>query len=85
MHAVRVVEERAPYLLLERHGRFAVVERRAGHLYNLHCGRREPEPLTDLGAEHAVGGGQGWCEEGAARRVFEEITARYTALAERIW
>ena len=83
MHAIRVVEERAPYLLLARDDRFAVVERRAGKLYNLHCGKREPEPLTDEGAEHAVG--NGWCDESAARRVFEEITARYQELAEHLW
>ncbi len=51
MHAIRVVEERAPYLLLARGDRFAVVELRAGKLYNLHCGKREPEPLTDEPAE----------------------------------
>ena len=83
MHAIRVVEERTPYLLLARGDRFAVVERRAGHLYNLHCGKREPEPLTDEGAEHAVG--HGWCDESSARRVFEEVSARYAQLAEVIW
>jgi hypothetical protein len=83
MHDVRIVEERLPYLLLARGDRFAVVERRAGKLYNLHCGKREPEPLTDAGAAHAVGAG--WYDEGRARRVFEEITSRYQEFAERIW
>jgi hypothetical protein len=82
MHDVHIVEERAPYLLLERRGRYAVVERRAGKLYPLQGSRRAAEPLTDSGAEHAVG--SGWCDESAARRMLEEIAGRYTELAERI-
>jgi hypothetical protein len=84
MHDVRIVEERAPYLLLARGDRFAVVERRAGRLYNLHCGRREPAPLTDEGVDAAVGE-TGWCDEIRARQVFCEVTSEYARLAERIW
>ena len=82
MRTIHIVEERAPYLLLGRDNdhRFAVIERRAGKLYPLHCGRREPEPPTDTGAEHAIG--RGWCEESAARQMFEEVTNQYRTLAE---
>jgi hypothetical protein len=83
MHDVHIVEERPPYLLLERNRRFAVVERRAGKLYSLHCGHRDAEPLTDAGAAHAVGD-DGWCDERTARRVFEEVASRYHELAEQI-
>ena len=82
MEAIRIAEERAPYLLLARGDRFAVVERRNTQLYNLHCGRREPDALTDKGAAHAVG--SDWCDEISARRLFDEITARYQDLAEHM-
>lgn len=85
LHHVHIVEERPPYLLVNRDGdgRYAVVERRVGKFYNLHCGKREPEPMTDEGVEHAVG--NDWCDEGHARLVFSEITERYRDLAEHIW
>jgi hypothetical protein len=84
MPLIHIADERAPYLLLVRDDdQFAVVERRAGKLYPLHCGRREPEPPTDAGAEHAIG--YGWCEECAARRVFENVTTQYRKLAETLW
>ena len=83
MHEVRISEERAPYLLLARGNLFAVVERRNGQFYNLHRGRREPSALTEKGAEHAVG--NDWCDEIRARRLFNEITARYRDLAEHMW
>jgi hypothetical protein len=83
MRTIHIVEERAPYLLLRRDDdQFAVVERRAGKLYPLHCGRREPEPLTDTGAEHAVG--TDWCDEISAWRLFNEITTQYRELAEHM-
>ena len=84
MHAIRIVEERAPYLLIAHGKGFAIVERRAGKLYNLHCGERDPEPLSDEGAEHAVGE-DGWCDERTARRKFDEVTAGYQKMAETIW
>jgi hypothetical protein len=39
------VAERAPYLLLARQNRYAVVERRAGQLYAVH-GARRSAPMT---------------------------------------
>jgi hypothetical protein len=84
MDAIRVIEERAPYLLIA-HGRgFAVVERRAGKLYPVVNGERHPDPLTDEGAEHAVGT-DGWRDERTARQTFEEITGGYKQMAEKIW
>jgi hypothetical protein len=83
LRTIRVVERRPPYLLIARHGRFAVVERRNGKLYNPHCGRRAPGEITDVGALAVVG--QDWCDERMARRLFDEIATRYTNLAERLW
>jgi hypothetical protein len=83
MQKVRISKEQASYLLLARGELFAVVERRNGHLYNLHWGQREPDALTDQGAEHTVG--NDWCDEISARRLFNEVTARYRELAEHMW
>jgi hypothetical protein len=82
MHNVRIVEEQASYLLLARGDRFAVLERRNGQFYNLHRGQREPDPLTDMGAEHSVG--TDWCDEISARRLFDEITTQYRQFAEHM-
>jgi hypothetical protein len=82
MLAVQVVAERAPYLLLAKRDRYAVVERRAGQLYAV-SGIRRSAPMTDAGAEAVVG--DGWCSERQARRLFDDVVARYAALAERMW
>src|SRR5258708_38417189 len=68
LRTVRVVERRAPYLLIVRQGRFAVVERRNGKLYNLHCGRRAPGEMTDDGARGLVG--KEWRDTDSARRLL---------------
>ena len=80
---IRVVERHAPYLLIARQGRFAVIERRNGKLYNLHCGRRAPGEMTDAGALDIVG--KDWCDERTARRLFDEIATRYDDLIEHLW
>ena len=82
MLAVQVVAERAPYLLLARQNRYAVVERRAGQLYAVH-GARRSAPMTDAGADAVVG--KYWWDEVRARRLFDEIVGSYAALAERMW
>ncbi|MGO8915937.1 MAG: hypothetical protein ACLQJR_08520 [Stellaceae bacterium] len=83
MKTIRIVEERAPYLLIAYETRFAVVERRNGKLYSLHCGRRAPAVMTDAGALAVVG--KNWCDEKSARRVFSDIVASYAELAEHLW
>lgn len=81
MLTVCIVEERPPYLLLERGNRYAVVERRNSRFYGL-GGVRSSAPMTDLGAEAVVG--NGWSEEVLARRLFEDLADRYAELAERM-
>jgi len=83
MRTVHVVEERAPYLLLARGDRFAVVERRNGQLYGLPRDHRAPAPMTDEGVARLIG--DGWSDEVAARRAFDDIARRYAELAERLW
>ena len=83
MEAIRIVDERAPYLLIAHGHRFAVIERRNGNFYNLHSGDRAPAPMTDAGALAVVG--TDWRDEETARRVFDEIVTRYSDLAEHMW
>ena len=64
METIRIVDERAPYLLIAHKDRFAVVERRSGKLYNPHCGHRMPALMTDAGARSVVG--EEWCDETTA-------------------
>lgn len=82
MLAIQVVAERAPYLLLAKEKRYAVVERRAGQLYAVE-GLRRSAPMTDAGADAVVG--NDWWDDARARRLFDEIVSRYAALAERMW
>lgn len=83
MRTIRIVEERAPYLLIAHETRFAVVERRNGKLYGLQCGRRAPAAMTDAGALAVVG--ENWCDEESARRLFSGVVTRYAELAEHLW
>lgn len=83
MDTIRVVAERAPYLLIAHEGRFAVVERRNGKLYNLYHRQRGPCLMTDAGALAVVG--RDWRDEGSAYRLFLEIVTRYSDLAEHLW
>jgi hypothetical protein len=82
MLAVHIVAERAPYLLLARDERFAVVERRNNRFYGV-WGVRMSAPMTDAGADAVVG--SGWWDESRARRLFEDLVTRYADLAERMW
>ena len=82
MQAVRIVAERAPYLLLARDNRYAVVERRAGRLYALH-GVRASAPMSDAGVDDVVG--NDWSDKKRAQRLFNDLVVRYAELAERLW
>jgi hypothetical protein len=82
MRTIRIAAEKAPYLLIARGDRFAVVERRNGRLYKLHCGTRDAMPMTDEGAATIVG--NTWCDESRARQIFSDVVTRYTELAERM-
>jgi hypothetical protein len=74
MRTIHIVDEQSPYLLVESGDQFGIVERRAAKLYSLRCGQRTAEPLTSMGAEHAVG--SDWCDERTARRLFVDVAGR---------
>jgi hypothetical protein len=78
-----IVEQRGSFLLIRRDDQFAVVERRAGHVYSLHDGIREPYPDAPSGIAAAVGR-HGWHDEAEARQTFEELAQRGDQLAQRL-
>src|SRR5260370_35494148 len=82
MRTIRIATEKAPYLLIARGDRFAVVERRNGRLYKLHCGARDAMPMPDEGAATIVG--NTWCDESRARQIFSDVVTRSIELAERM-
>ncbi|KAA0687578.1 hypothetical protein [Azospirillum brasilense] len=86
MSNVRTVSEHGSFRLVERDGRYAVIEARDGKIYGLHgeAGDRPSAPDRPDAAEAVVPPG-GWNAEDEARRRFEELTARGEELARKIW
>jgi hypothetical protein len=82
MSGIVVIEQRGSHLLVACGDRFAVLERRGGRIYDVRGGRREFDD-TPMGMAAAVG--DGWTDEGAARRLFDEAARRGDDLAERLW
>jgi hypothetical protein len=83
MSGIVVVAQRGSHILVARGDRFAVVERRGGRIYDVHGGRRREFDDTPAGMAAAVG--DGWTDESAARRLFDEAVRRGDDLAERLW
>ncbi|MDB5409881.1 MAG: hypothetical protein JWL84_4793 [Rhodospirillales bacterium] len=79
-----IIEQRGSHLLVGRSGRFAVVERRAGHIYSVENEARKPHPDSPAGIAAAVGP-RGWGEEAEVRRLFEDLVQRGERLAQRLW
>lgn len=90
MPKVRTVSEHGSFRLVEREGRYAVIEARDGRVYGLHgTGHGEEDgrpsaPDHPEAAEAVVPPGE-WSAEEDARRRFEEVAARGDELARRIW
>ncbi len=85
MAEARVIQEHGTFRLVERGGRWAVVEARAGRLYPLAPDRDAGDgaPDTAAGLESAADGS--WTDEDAARRRFEALSNRGDDLAQTIW
>jgi hypothetical protein len=84
MGEVRVMERHGSHLLVEREGRYAVVEERNGEIYGVGSVPRRGHPRTATGIGAAVGK-DGWHDEAEARRLFLEVTERGDDLARRLW
>ncbi len=84
MPNIVVVEAKGSHLLLRRHGRFAVLERRDGRTYGVRDGARRAFPDTSEGMLAACEA-QGWGDESPMRELFQELTRRGEDLARRLW
>ncbi|WP_114856684.1 hypothetical protein [Azospirillum brasilense] len=86
MPKVRTVSEHGSFRLVERDGRYAVIEARDGQVYGLHgeAGNRPGVPDRPDAAEAVIAPG-GWSAEDEARRRFEELATRGEDLARKIW
>ena len=84
MSEIRIVEQKGSHLLIERNGRFAVIERRGNEVLGLAPGARREAPETPEGMAEVVGPA-GWTGEGEARRLLQEVTSRGNELSRRIW
>lgn len=84
MTEISIAAHHGTHLLVERGGRFAVVERRNGMVYGLDPQGRDGFAETSDGIAAAVGP-EGWQDEAAARKTFAELCERGETLARRIW
>ncbi len=82
--AIHIVEETEPYRLIsDDHGRFAVIEARAGHVYSLHGHHRNAAEDTPTGMASVVG--DGWRDESAARERYATMCRREEGYSRIIW
>jgi hypothetical protein len=80
---IEIIEQQGSFLLIRGGPRFAVVEKRAGHVYPMKPGEREGEPLTPEGLAAAMAE-EGWLSEEEARRQFRELCDRGNRLARSL-
>jgi hypothetical protein len=80
---IEIVEQHGSFLLIRAGHRFAVVEKRADHVYPMKPGERESEPLTPGGLATAMAE-EDWLSEEEARRQFRELCDRGDRLARSL-
>jgi hypothetical protein len=88
MSPITIIAEHGSHLLVRRERtrpavEYAIVERRNGQVSGLAGAERRSFADSEAGIAAAVG--DGWMEEDAARRLFQEIAERGDQLARRIW
>ncbi len=79
---MKVVEELGSFRLVERDGRYAVIEVRNGQVYGVQ-GDSERAGQSDTPA--GIDAVARWTDEGQARSLFKELAARGNDLAKTIW
>ncbi|HYH22457.1 MAG TPA: hypothetical protein VD995_27930 [Azospirillum sp.] len=86
MADTKVVSEHGSFRLIERGGRYAIVEVRNGAAYPLGSaeGERPGAAPTPQGMAGVVAP-DAWMGEDEARRTFADLTARGDDLARKVW
>ncbi|MBI2236033.1 MAG: hypothetical protein HYU60_03605 [Magnetospirillum sp.] len=84
--AVQVVDYQETYKLIcdDCRRRWAVVEERCGKVYSLDAHHARHAPNTPEGMEEVVEP-DGWCDEMAARRCFEEAVKGERYYSQILW
>ena len=82
--AIETVEQHGSFLLVRSGALFAVLEKRAGHVYPLKSGHRDgvattPEGMASLISDETA------LSETEARRLFADLCERGDQLARRLW
>lgn len=80
---IEIIEQHGSFLLIRAGPRFAVVEKRAGHVYPMKPGERQSEPLTAEGLAAAMAE-EGWLSEEEAWRQYRELCDRGDRLARSL-
>ena len=81
---VTIVADQETHLLITDGSRYAVIERRSGHLYNCHDGGREAIPADRLSDIGKIVDESDWTDKEIAQTTFDEIVARGNQLAQRM-
>ncbi|HYD70875.1 hypothetical protein [Azospirillum sp.] len=86
MADVTIVSEHGSFRLIERQGRYAIVEVRNGAAYALGSdeGERPGADATPQGMAGVVAP-DAWVGEEEARRTFADLTSRGDDLARKVW
>lgn len=78
---MKVIDENGSFRLVERDGRFAVVEVRGGQVYDVQGDDRHGRPDTPAGVDAVAR----WSDEQTARGLLADLAADGDRLARRIW
>jgi hypothetical protein len=78
---ITIRQRHGSHLLIERDGRWGIVERRDDGLYGVAPEARQAYADDDEGMEAAAD----WSDEATTKSRFQEIVARGEALARKIW
>ena len=86
MSNAHTVSEHGSFRLVEKDGRYAVVEARGGRVYGVQTdeGQRPSAPDRPDAVAKVVDPAD-WTDEAEARRLFEDVANRGETLARKIW
>ena len=80
---IAIRQRHGSHLLIERDGRWSIIERRDDGLYSVGSEERQGHPDDEQGM--AAAAAADWCDEATAHARFRDIVARGEALARKIW
>jgi hypothetical protein len=79
-----IIADEGTHLLIAQGDRYSVIERRAGHFYNCHDGRRQAVRNDDLSDIGSILDEKDWTDRKAAQTMFDDVIGRENQLAQRM-